>query len=278
MSNGPVSTHRNIDIDDLRDGEIVFDASALIIQKQGLDAVLDDLSLKRNFHFNKKNNGLYNSFNGVKKTLYNNANSIGKPGYYLIDHREKLAPIAKNAQSSMKSTANELNNMGEQLKTTYDKSKDADRHYKFVHDVVNEKHNQLKSNNYLLTDGLENNLRNIEISHYHYPDLIVLKLRFLKNIIYVCIGIWILNYCNKYFSIFMPDTLFVFLVSIILAMFFIYLMYSLYDIYSRDPRYYDEYAYEWSGSINQSKNKPNEKDVGKLREEVYDFGLCQPST
>ena len=273
----PVSTHRNIDIDDLRNGEIVFDASALIVQKQGLDAVLDDLSLKRNFHFDDKNNGLYNSFNGVKKTLYNNANSIGKSKYYWDKHRNKLADIAGNAQSSMKSTANELFNMGQQLETTYDKSKDADRHYKFVHDVVNEKHNQLKSNNYLLTDGLENNLRNIEISHYHYRRNRA-QTQILKNIIYVCIGIWILNYCNKYFSVFMPDTLFVFLVGIILAMFFIYLMYSLYDIYSRDPRYYDEYAYEWSGSINQSKNKPNEKDVGEIEEEVYDFGLCQPST
>ena len=241
----------------------------------------EHLIFNENININNLKNTMnqnIDTYDKIVDELYN-YNQYNQHKYYNDDHEEinnyddKYIEANKNNEliqllMSNADMQNELVNIldkeSDSIQKTYNKSADMYRNQKFMNDVIEEELDVLERKINPITESVNNNKRQIQISTYYYLKNKA-QLRLLYYFIITCFIILVIHVLHKTVSFIINDTIYSILIGFILAIFTIFFIHSCIDILLRDEHVFDEYK---MNDLNESGTK-----IRKVNEKP-DYSLC----
>lgn len=150
-------------------------------------------------------------------------------------------------------------------------SMDTYRNQSHFNTYMNGQNEKILSKNKELLNKYNESKKKMLINYFYYK-----KNKALNSILYylvlLIIIIFVLTYFNKYFKILFYDTLYVIICGSLISIYFIYLVYQLYDIMARDDSNIDEYGFNNNYRMNISNNDEN-SDLYKNATRIKDINL-----
>jgi hypothetical protein len=121
-------------------------------------------------------------------------------------------------------------------------------------------------------DNLQVSLNQIQWNYYYYKKYKRIN-EILRNYIIVCIVLIILSRLQ---SPYFDNLSYTLITGLILALLFLYVMYSVWDIFIRDNINFDEYNFNQYGSGISKEYDPNNSNVvfTKPEKSTYDYSGC----
>lgn len=228
-----------------------------------------DKTLDEIFRYNmySQNNIKDDNFSKNKyKVIFNGASMNDNPS--ISDGLLELLDKNSKFQTELVKT---LQKESEILSKSYNKSADLYRNQKMANDIIGDEFVVLEKRNEIYQKDINENKRTLEISNYHYKKNKA-QTKILYALVFLCILIYIIYGIHTSYPQIVTTEVYSILVGSAGAIFFIYLMYSLYDILMRDDHDFDEYKYYWRKKMDISgvTDIPDELDTTNN----IDFGLC----
>lgn len=216
----------------------------------------------------KKNNKILDK---IKDETYNynyNYDVINKIS------RDKSPPLNKmsNIITNNHEEINEeiINNLKKIDKTVIG-SMDTYRNQSHFNTYMNGQNDKISSKYGNLLNKYNESKKKMLINYFYYKKNKALN-QILYYLVVVVIIIFVLTYFNKYFKFLFYDTLYVITCGILISIYFIYLIYKLYDILARDDSNIDEYSLNNNYRVGLSTNN-EDSDLYKNATRLKDINL-----
>ena len=216
----------------------------------------------------KKNNIILNK---IKDETYNynyNYDVINKIDKSKSPSLNEITDIIDNNRQEINE---EIINKLKKIDNTVIGSMDTYRNQSHFNTYMNGQNDKISSKYGNLLDKYTESKKKMLINYFYYK-----KNKALNNILYylvlVVILLFVLTYFNKYFKFLFYDTLYVITCGILISIYFIYLIYKLYDILARDDSNIDEYGFNNNYKVGLSSNN-EDSDLYKNATRLKDVNL-----
>jgi|TARA_B110000285_G_C15118383_1_gene615536 hypothetical protein len=151
-------------------------------------------------------------------------------------------------------------------------SMDTYRNQSHFNTYINGQNVKISSKHGSLLNKYNESKKKMLINYYYYKKNKALN-QILYYLVLIVISLFVLKYLNKYFKFIFYDTLYVITCGILISIYFIYLIYKLYDILARDVSNIDEYGFNNNYSIGLSTNNYEDSDLYKNATRLKDINL-----
>ncbi len=164
----------------------------------------------------------------------------------------------ESTNTKLEDVLNESTNLNNEMSETVRKSEKELNKYKSILGVKDE--------------NLQKNMNHIQWNYYYYKKYKRMN-EILRYYVGVCIGLIILS---KLQSPYFDNLSYSLITGTIIAFLFIYIMYSLWDLYTRDNINFDEYDFSRYGNGLKTNYNPNDRliEFTVPRKSTYDFSGC----
>ena len=207
----------------------------------------------------------YDLYGRYKDASYNEEN----PHEYTSSKLSTLLQKNINTQNEM---LNSLSKDGNRLGQTYDYNASIYKNQLDTNLQIAEEKDVVQNRYNSTTETIEKNNKQHEIYQYHYYKYRA-QMKILYHFILLMVVIIIVTYLNRNFNFILNNALYVLILGILCAVFFIYLIRQLYDIYLRSKFVFDEYDYP-SPSSNRATSDADDSD-GDLDDDSSDDENCE---
>ena len=170
-----------------------------------------------------------------------------------VDSSATLSDALNDTKETQKSLLQLMKVYGEDISNTYQHTANMYDDQTNMTNLVSEHHDMMKKRNEDILDLNHSNQRKHELYSYYYYKYRV-QLKVLYSFLSLVIFLIVITLLNRYFELFLNNTMYIVLSGLSCAIFLIILGRNIYDLFLRSDMMFHEYDAKWSppNEIQQS--------------------------